>query len=188
MRIGREATPRRRRRSPPWRGIIQRPLRCFSTVASRGSRTARMIRRCARMNRTRSRADGVVLLLLALMCALTGTSPARAGPATSSPQAAPQTGAETPAELNKKGSELIGQNRYDEAQAMFERALALARKRKDVREEAFALLGVGNAHYWKGEYAVVGGFEEKALALFESISDAEGLAVTFRGLGNLYDR
>ena len=71
------------------------------------------------MRSTRNRVEGVLLLWLALMCALPGTSSALAGPA-------PPTVAETPADLNKKGSDLIGQNRYDEAHTAYDRALALA--------------------------------------------------------------
>ncbi len=132
--------------------------------------------------------SGFWSLLPVLVWLFSGSALASAAAAVSPLQATPESAAETPAELNKKGSDFIGQNRYDEAKAVFERALALAREQNDVHQEAYALLGVGRAHYWKGEYAPAGSFLEEGLALFESISEGKGLADTLVALGSVNDR
>ncbi|MEM9820297.1 MAG: tetratricopeptide repeat protein [Bacteroidota bacterium] len=90
--------------------------------------------------------------------------------------------------LLKKGSvmELIGE--WDACEAVYERALGLAREIKDEKFQGRASLNLGRLLMLRGNYRFAKRHMELALTYFQRLDDEEGIYQTFGNLGNLFFR
>ncbi|HYG09584.1 MAG TPA: CHAT domain-containing protein [Pyrinomonadaceae bacterium] len=78
-----------------------------------------------------------------------GTEEARVAMLTSNPE---RVTTALVRELNKQGRALFSQNRFEQAIAVYDVALAAASRIEDKTGTALVLIGVGNAHYLQGNY------------------------------------
>lgn len=85
--------------------------------------------------------------------------------------------------LTSGGAGLRNAGRHDEAAAWYARALRHAEEDGDLREQAQALNGLGNAHLARGELADAETHFTRALALREEIGYRRGAALSRLGLG-----
>ncbi len=89
--------------------------------------------------------------------------------------------------LNKgKVLELIGN--WEECQTAYEKALAIAKKSRDVLLLGQANNSLGGLLLLKGDYLEAMNYLQIAAGLFESVDDQGGLARVYGSLGNLYFR
>ncbi|ASC72306.1 tetratricopeptide repeat domain protein [Halomicronema hongdechloris C2206] len=89
--------------------------------------------------------------------------------------------------LMAEGIDLANQGNFQEAVALWQRALAIYQRWHDRENQAIAWVNLGNGYFSLGQYPNATDAFEQALAIAQSISDGQNQVSALIGLGNLQD-